>query len=198
MNLSPTQPLAGEDYEGQNWDQVDFTDGDLSRTSFTNCQFTACDFSRLVLASTRFEACRFVDCNLSNTVIDHTRFDDVVFEGCKLVGLNFGSADPLVFGLELHRCLLRYVNFSQLRWKKAVVVDCDAHDSDFRSARLEGADFRKTRFRACRFSGADLTRADFSFCEGYDLDLRTEVLKKAVFTMPEALNLLAPFDLDIR
>jgi len=114
------------------------------------------------------------------------------------VGLNFGSSDPLSFSLTLRRCLLRYVNFSPLRWRKAVVSDCDAVDSDFRGAKLVGADFTRTRFRACRFSGADLSGADFSHAEGYDLDLRTENLKKAVFTMPEALNLLAPFDLEIR
>src|SRR6185369_14557755 len=97
----------------------------------------------------------------------------------------------------LTRCVLKYVNFSQLRWKKAVVTDCDAHDSDFRGAQLVGADFRKTRFRSCRFSGSDLQKANFGFAEGYDLDLRTENLKKAIFSMPEALNLLAPFELEI-
>jgi uncharacterized protein YjbI with pentapeptide repeats len=130
-------------------------------------------------------------------VVDHTRFDGAVFEGCKLVGLNFGSADPLTFTLSLTKCLLRYVNFSQMRWKKAVVSDCDAVDSDFRGAQLAGADFSRTRFRACRFSGADLSKADFRHAEGYDLDLRTDILKKAQFSMPEALNLLAPFDLEI-
>ena len=189
--------MTETEYDGAEWAMEDFTTKDLSETTFSSCKFTACDFSDLKLSSTRFEDCRFVDCNLSNTVVDHTRFDAVAFEGCKLVGLNFGAADPLTFGLSLHRCVLRYVNFSQLRWKKAVVTDCDALDSDFRGAQLVGADFRRTRFRACRFHAADLTRADFSHAEGYDLDLRTETLKKAVFSLPEALNLLAPFDLEI-
>jgi len=185
------------DYDGVVWDRHDFTEADLSGTTFSSCQFRGCDFSGVRLASTRFEDCQFGDCNLSNTLVDHTRFDGVAFEGCKLVGLNFGSSDPLTFGLTLTKCLLRYVNFSQMRWKKAVVTDCDAIDSDFRGAQLAGADFSRTRFRACRFSGADLTRADFRHAEGYDLDLRTENLKKAQFTMPQALNLLAPFDLEI-
>lgn len=196
--MNPTVPLPGGDYEGMVWDRDDFTGRDLAQVSFTRCQFQGCDFSGVRLSSTRFEACRFTDCNLSNTVVDHTRFDGVQFEGCKLVGLNFGSADPLTFSLTLTRCLLRYVNFSQVRWKKAVVTDCDAHDSDFRGAQLAGADFRKTRFRACRFHAANLEKADFSQAEGYDLDLRTENLKKAIFSLPEALNLLAPFDLEIR
>ena len=185
------------DYDKVVWDRHDFTDDDLSGTTFSDCTFQGCDFSGIRLTATRFEDCRWTDCNLSNTIVDHTRFDDSVFEGCKLVGLNFGSSDPLTFGLTLRKCLLRYVNFSQLRWKKAVVADCDAFDSDFRGAQMVGADFTRTRFRACRFSGADLSRADFSHAEGYDLDLRTENLKKAKFTMPEAMNLLGPFELEI-
>ena len=186
------------EHDQATFDRIRFTDPDVQGTSFSRCEFKECDFSALTLSNTRFEACRFVDCNLSNTVVDHTRFDGAVFEGCKLVGLNFGSSDPLVFELALRRCVLRYVNFSQLRWKNAVVADCEVLDSDFRGAKLTGGDFTRTRFRACRFHSADLTKADFSHAEGYDLDVRTETLKKAVFTLPEALNLLAPFDLDLR
>lgn len=187
--------VPGMDYDGVVWDHHDFTSADLTGTTFASCTFAACDFSNLRLTSTRFEDCRFVDTNFSNTVVDHTRFDGVVFESCKLVGLNFGSSDPLSFHLSLARCLLRYVNFSQLRWKNAVVTDCDVIESDFRGSHLVGADFTRTRFRASRFSGADLSRADFRHAEGYDLDLRTETLKGAKFSLPEAQNLLAPFDL---
>lgn len=190
--------VAGSEYDQVVWDHFDFTSQDLAQAQFSGCQFVGCDFSGVRLSSTRFEDCRFVDCNLSNTVVDHTRFDEVTLEGCKLVGLNFGASDPLTFGLMVERCLLKYVNFSQMRWRKAVVRDCDALDSDFRGAKLSGADFSRTRFRSCRFSAADLSGADFSFAEGYDLDLRTENLKKAIFTLPEAMNLLAPFDLEIR
>jgi len=195
--MSEADFIAGTDYDGVTWERRDFTGEDLSSITFSGCTFSGGDFSGLRLSNTRFESCRFVDCNLSNTVLDHTRFDGVAFQGCKLVGVNFGSADPLTFGLALNQCILKYVNFSQLRWKKAVVTDCDAHDSDFRGAQLVGADFRKTRFRSCRFSGSNLQKADFSHAEGYDLDLRTENLKMALFTMPEALNLLAPFELEI-
>ena len=196
--MTAAEFVPGTDYEDVTWDRRDFTADDLAGATFSGCTFTGCDFSGVRLSATRLESCRFIDCNLSNTVVDHTRFDGVTFETCKLVGLNFGSADPLTFGLSLTQCVLKYVNFSQLRWKKAVVTDCDAHDSDFRGAQLVGANLRKTRFRSCRFSGADLQKADFSHAEGYDLDLRTENLKKAIFSLPEALNLLAPFDLEIR
>lgn len=187
----------GMDYDSVVWDRHNFTEDDPSGTTFSRCTFEGCDFSGLRLSATRFEDCRFHDCNLSNTVVDHTRFDGAVFETCKLVGLNFGSADPLTFTLSLTKCLLRYVNFSQLRWKKAVVADCDAVESDFRGAHLAGADFSRTRFRACRFSGADLSRADFRHAEGYDLDLRTENIRGAKFSLSEAMNLLAPFGLEI-
>ena len=196
--MSAQEFQARMDYDGEVWERYDFTAEDLSGTTFSSCTFEGCDFSAVRLLKTRFEGCRFVESNFSNTVIDHTRFDGVVLESCKLVGLNFGSADPLVFELSVFKCLLRYVNFSQIRWKKAVVRDCEASDSDFRGAQLAGADFHGTKFRACRFHAADLQKADFSGAEGYDLDLRTENLKKAIFSLPEALNLLAPFDLEIR
>ena len=188
----------GMDYDGVAWEHRDFTDEDFSGTTFSSCTFEACDFSAMRFSQTRFEACRFVECNLSNVVVDHARFDGVVFETSKLVGLNFALADLLVFELAFLKCLLRYVNFSQIRWKKAVVKECEASDSDFRGTQLVGADFRGTKFRACRFHTADLSKADFSGAEGYDLDLQTENLKKAIFSLPEALNLLAPFDLEIR
>lgn len=190
--------VVGADHDGVVWERYDFTAQDLSAATFSNCTFDGCDFSSLKLSKTRFEGCRFHECNLSNVGIDHTRFDGVAFESCKLVGLNFGLADSLVFDLSLTKCLLRYVNFSQVRWKNAVAVQCEASDSDFRGAQLIGADFRGTKFRACRFHASDLSKADFSGAEGYDLDVRTENLKKAIFSLPEALNLLAPFDLEIR
>ena len=190
--------IAATDYAGVVWTHHDFTHDDLTGTTFSSCTFDACDFSGVRLSGTRFEACRFVESNFSNTIVDHTRFDAVVLESCKLVGLNFGSADLLIFELSVSKCLLRYVNFSQIRWKGAVLTDCDASETDFRGAQMAGADLRRTRFRACRFSGANLEKADFSHAEGYDLDLRTENLKKAIFTLPEALNLLVPFDLDVK
>ena len=196
--MSVLEFSAGKDYDGVSWDGFDFTEQILGGTTFSSCTFEGCDFSGIKLSKTRLEGCRLLDCNLSNTIVDQTRFDGVVLERCKLVGLNFGSADPLVFELSLIKCLLRYVNFSQVRWKKAVLRDCEAADCDFRGTQLAGADFRGTRFRACRFHAADLPKADFSGAEGYDLDLRTENLKKAIFSLPEALNLLAPFDLEIR
>lgn len=196
--MSDQRFVPGSEYEGVVWDHVDFTGEDLARAEFQGCTFTGCDFSGVRLSATRFEDCRFADSNLSNAVVDHTRFDGVTFEACKLVGLNFGASDPMTFGLALERCLLRYVNFSQLRWRKAVVRDCDAQDCDFRGSHLVAADFTRTRFRSCRFTGADLSSADFSHAQDYDLDVRTETLKKATFTLPEAMNLLAPFGLEIR
>jgi uncharacterized protein YjbI with pentapeptide repeats len=187
--------VPAQEWDSVTWDRKDFSGESLEGSTFGNCTFTGCDFSGLKLSATRFEDCRFVECNLANVTVDHTRFDGVTFEACKLVGLNFGASDPLVFGLTLNRCLLRYVNFSQMRWKKAVVTDCDAVDSDFRGAKLAQADFTRTRFRTCRFHTADLTGADFRFAEGYDLDPRTETLKKARFSLPEAMNLLAPFEI---
>jgi len=125
----PLELLPRTDHDGVTWDRRDFTVDNLSELTFSGCTFSGCDLSGLRLSGTRFENCRFVDCNLSNTVVDNTRFDGVAFEACKLVGLNFGASDPLTFGLSLTRCVLRYVNFSQLRWKKAVVTDCEALDS---------------------------------------------------------------------
>ncbi len=196
MNLTDFVP--GTDYDDVVWSQVDFSSQRLEDTTFSACTFEGCDFSGVALRGTRFEGCRFVECNLSNTVLDHARFDGVALESCKLVGLNFGLADTLIFEVSLVKCLLRYVNFSQIRWKKAVVRDCEASESDFRGAQLAGADFRGTKFRGCRFHAADLPQADFTGAEGYDLDLRTENLKKAKFSLPEALNLLAPFDLEVK
>lgn len=195
--MDSSLPPPGAECDGIVWTQTDFTEADLAGTSFSNCVFTGCDFSGLRLTATRFEDCRFADANLSNTIVDHTRFDGAVFERCKLVGLNFGLSDSLTFTLSLTQCLLRYVNFSQLRWKNAVLTDCDAFDSDFGGARLERADLTRTRFRACRFTGADLSGADFSHATGYDLDVRTEKLAKAKFTLPEVLNLLGPFGVEI-
>jgi uncharacterized protein YjbI with pentapeptide repeats len=190
-------PQPNAEYDSLVWNQTDFSIAELAGATFSKCTFTGCDFSGLRLASTRFEDCRFTDSNLSNIVVDHTRFDDAAFTRCKLVGLNFGLSDPLTFGLSLTQCLLRYVNFSQLRWKRAILTDCDAFDSDFGGAKLLGADLTRTRFHACRFTGADLSGADFSHATGYDLDVRTEKLTRAKFTLPEAMNLLAPFGVDI-
>jgi len=81
--------------------------------------------------------------------------------------------------------------------KKAVFSTCEISDTDFQSAGLSEADFTGTRFREARFHNTNLEKADFIQAEGYQVDPRNNQIKKAQFSLPEALSLLDYFEIEL-
>ena len=70
-------------------------------------------------------------------------------------------------------------------------------DSHFTNTILKGADFSDVDLSGTVFHNCDLCNGDFSTAVQYDIDPRTNKIKKAKFSFPEAVGLLRAFDITI-
>jgi len=62
---------------------------------------------------------------------------------------------------------------------------------------LIDANFDEVDLTGTIFHNSDLSKADFSNASNYDIDPKTNKIKKAKFSLPEALQLLRGFDITI-
>jgi len=74
---------------------------------------------------------------------------------------------------------------------------CIAHDVDFREAVLSRANFKLTDFEKSQFVHTKLCAADFTEAHSYSIDPTQNDIKKAKFSLPDAIHLLDGFDIQI-
>ena len=67
----------------------------------------------------------------------------------------------------------------------------------FTNTCLNGADFGSVDLSGTLFHNCDLCKADFSSAINYTIDPQTNKIKKAKFSLPEAMGLLRSFEIDI-
>jgi len=82
-----------------------------------------------------------------------------------------------------------------LKLRRIQIQDCVAVDVDFREADLSQADFSGTDLSDSLFLVTDLTQADLSRARNYRIDPSQNVVKKAKFSLPEAMSLLYGLDI---
>ncbi len=186
------------EYASENFEGGDFRNGRLSRREFLACRFDACDFSEADISFSRFEDCSFSGCNLSNASIAGSRFVHAEFVQCKLVGLDFVKCDQLLFDPSFVSCRLMNCNFSGLKMKRVAMKSCDIYECFFQETALGLADFSRSRFRGTLFDKCDLQKASFFRAEGYQIDPRTNDVRKAVFSVPDVLGLLGSFGIVLK
>lgn len=81
--------------------------------------------------------------------------------------------------------------------KKASFSGSKLKECYFTNNQLKGADFYDVDLSGTVFHNCDLTMADFSTAMQYDIDPQTNKIKKAKFSLPEAVGLLKAFDITI-
>jgi len=92
---------------------------------------------------------------------------------------------------------MQYCNFSDLNMKNSSFIGSKLKDSHFTNTELNGANFSDVDLSGTIFHNCDLSKADFSEASGYDIDPRVNKVKKAKFSLPEAVRLLRGFDVTI-
>lgn len=168
-------------------------------TEFEDCCLVACHLSRSIFRDCRFLRCAFVQCDLSLMQVPGSLFSQCTFEDCTAVGINWSAArwpqarlgPPLAF----QRCVLNHSTFIGLNLSGVRVVDCIAHDADWREANLTVADLSGTDLTASLFNRTNLTNADLHRARNYRLRPADNTLCGARFALPEAMSLL--YELDI-
>jgi uncharacterized protein YjbI with pentapeptide repeats len=173
----------------------------LASCDFEECRFVRCDFSESEARACRFAECTFEHCDLSLIRLSRSTFSACRFEDSKIIGVNWTEAAwpatrlwvPVCF----ERCVLNHSTFLGLELREVRIIECTAHDVDFREADLARADFSGTDLTGSLFTNTKLTGADLRSARNYRIDPRENALKGARFSLPEAISLLNGLDIDL-
>lgn len=158
----------------------------FDRCSFVECNFTAC----------RFLNCQFKDCVLSAIKPTDSSFMEVKFSDSKIIGFDWTKAKSIRF-LQFNKCQLDYSNFGFLTLPNTKMIKCIVHEADFTEADLTASDFEGTDFEKSRFFKTNLTKTNFKKAINYLIDINVNTLKKAHFSLPEAVSLLRSLDISV-
>jgi fluoroquinolone resistance protein len=184
-------------FECQTLRSLDPNETPITGMEFSSCRFEHCDFTEADLSRCRFEDCRFVACNFSNPIVARSRFAGSSFDECKIVGVNFGNCDQLVFEVKFEACRLQSCNFSSLKMKGAAFRGCKIDACFFEDGYLVDSVFDDSVFSLTLFHACDLSRASFRGARGYAIDPRDNKVEKAVFSVPDVLALVECFGVRI-
>ncbi len=189
--------LAG--HEDRTFEGLALDGGEICAKEFAGCTFTSCSFLEARFMACRFVHCSFLRCDLSLCRIDDCSFTGVKFIDSRVIGVNWTEASWPALGLYdaigFERCAISHSTFVGLGLRRVRIIDCAAHDVDFAEANLTEATFTGTDFQDSRFWHTDLTAADFTGATNYAIAPGLNVLRKARFSLPEAMALLYGLDI---
>jgi fluoroquinolone resistance protein len=177
---------------------LDLSNHGIPGREFYRCAFEACNLTEADLSSCVFEDCVFRECNLSNPLIKGVKLISAEFLGCKLAGINFYYCDQLLFDSCFSGTHLQNCNFSELKMKGARFIGCRIDECDFENAFLVEARFDDSVFSRTMFHNCNLEKASFLEAKGYQIDPRSNNVKKATFSVPDVLSLIECFGVSIK
>ncbi len=172
--------------------------GIIASHEFYDCVFIRCSFPQAVISKCKFNKCTFQHCDLSLMKVPETTFTATRFEDSKAIGINWTQADMgtrLGEPIGFFRSSISHCTFMGLALRGIQIQECIAGDVDFRQADLSHANFAGTDLAESLFSETNLTRADLTQARNYSICPNENILKKAKFSLPEAISLLYAMDI---
>ena len=94
-----------------------------------------------------------------------------------------------------HKSILQTCNFTDLKLEGISFAGSTIREVYFTNTDLSKADFTDTDLLGTTFHQCNLRSADFRGAKNYFVDLKTNDLRKARFSLPEAMSLLQCFDI---
>jgi len=189
--------FAEQSFEKKEFLSVSSQGEDICRREFSNCVFKSGNFNECTFKNSLFIDCVFTCCNLSNIKVDNCSFRGVVFDDCKLINVAFAVINPFLLDWTFKKCKIEFCNFGGLKMKHSKFIESVIRGTDFINVDLEGADFSGSDLKNSKFHNAVLENANFTGARNYYIDPTGNKLKKARFSAPEVLSLLAPFDIKV-
>jgi uncharacterized protein YjbI with pentapeptide repeats len=190
---------AQGEYEQQSFAGLKLEGEEIRFKEFYGCQFTECSFLETTFGHCKFVDCEFADCDLSLCRVKGCTFSNTVFTKSQVVGVNWTEASwprgGLLRGIDFFDCAISHSTFLGLSLRQISICGCVAHNADFAEADLSRATCTGTDFADSRFLQTDLTEADFAGARNYAISPNMNVLKKARFSLPEAISLLYGLDI---
>ena len=185
------------DYEGKTFSNEDFAQlHPYQASEFINCTFNLVDFTSINLSLSKFIECHFIRSNLSNISLKNSTFRDINFNECKLIGLNWSEVQ-LLFAPSFIDSILDFCVFQSLKLNGVHFKNCSLKEVDFDETNLTKALFSESNLSKSTFTKANLSQADFRNAYNYFIDPKETNIKKAIFNLPEALNLLHALDITL-
>jgi fluoroquinolone resistance protein len=190
---------AQVEFNDQTFSNVECQRQEIRDKEFFHCTFVQGSFQETAFTRCRFSDCTFQGCDLSLIKVTDCGFTNTRFQDSQLIGVNWteaawsrtGFLNPIGFV----RCAISYGTFMGLALKKLTLRGCVARDVDFSEANLTQADCTGTDFVDSRFWHTNLSKADFTGAINYAIDPTLNVVKKAKFSLPEAMSLLYSLDI---
>jgi uncharacterized protein YjbI with pentapeptide repeats len=183
-----------------------FRDLDLSGQEVFGQQYEQCRFTRCNFAETRFKACNFIDCefracDLSLIKVGDCEFSNTLIEDSKAMGIDWTEmrrpAVRVYCPVEFIRCNIRYSNFMGLDLREIQIAECQAGDVNFSEADLSESNLADSDFANTVFNNTNLVGADLTHAVNYYIDIYRNPIKGAKFSIPEAISLLGPLEIEI-
>jgi fluoroquinolone resistance protein len=198
MALFETQP---KEYTSEEFKKVAQKNDLISLKEFGACTFIKCAFNETVFQNCSFHDCVFKGCDLSLVRLKGCSFTNTRFEDSQLIGVNWtetawATSKVALTPVNFLGCIINYSTFMGLNLKKVILSKCTARDVSFEEANLTQANCKFTDFMNSRFMRTNLTEADFTGATNYSIAPGLNTLKKARFSLPEAMSLL--YNLDIQ
>ena len=192
--------MADEDqevsYEHRKFENIIWEGKTITGREFYECQFYKCSLKECIFVDCSFERCTFEDCDLSLIQFKKTAFSRVVLQHSKAIGVAWTNArDPLT--VDFHHSRISYSTFSGKNLKKGVFIHCQADEVDFSACNLSLANFTGTDLAGARFAATDLTQANFVGAQRYAINVQENKVRKAKFSLPDALALLDGLGVEI-
>ncbi len=183
-------------HEHKRFENITWEGKTISGREFYDCHFYKCSLKECIFTECTFEKCTFEECDLSLIQFKQTAFNRVVLQHTKAIGIAWHNArKPLT--VDFHHSRLSYCSFSGQNLKKGIFLHCQADEADFSGCNLSLADFRGTDLAGARFAETDLTQANFTGAQRYAIDVQNNKVRKAKFSLPDALALLDGLGVEI-
>lgn len=180
---------AGSAHRDAGFRELDAKGLELVDIDFDSCRFTACSFAGAALRRARFTDCSFEGCDFTAARFTGSRLRGASFKDCRAGGANWAASSSLD-DLTFTHCLLDQGTFAGAKLPRLTLDDCRLREADFSEADLRSAAIVRCDLARARFFGADLTGADLRGSFSYEIDAFRTKIKKARFSLPEAVALL--------
>ena len=158
------------------------------------CVFIGCNFTEQEIGKVAFEQCEFRNCNFSMAKLAGN-FSDTLFKDCKLIGTDFTAIGALSNGFVFDSCCLDYANFLSLKLWRTCFRHCKLIETNFDKTDLTSSVFDDCNLMRATFNHTNLTKVDFTTAYNFAIHPNHCHLKKTKFSESGLQGLVAYLDI---
>jgi len=114
-----------------------------------------------------------------------------------MLGVSWGGAGGFL-SASYDGCLLNNNVFADMNLTRFKFSSCFLVEASFSNTKMRYSVFDDCDLSQCQFHQADLSFADFTTSRNYYMNATTNTLRKTLFSLPEAVSLLANLDIVLK